>query len=124
MRMEALASGTVNIRSEPADESDSEFLLFGNDDQIPAESVAYGSVSLAIGQSFTVANDTVTVAEDSGATTINVLANDVVFREPVRFRSSRDAARQRRHGLAHQRCCQLHPRSELQWKRDLHLSRQ
>ena len=78
VRMEALASGTVNIRSEPADEIDSEFLLYGEDDQIPAGLVAFGSVSLAIGQSFTVGDDTFTVAEDSGATTVDVLANDFV----------------------------------------------
>ncbi len=78
IRMEALASGTVNIRSEPADDIDSEVLLYGNDDQIPADTVAYGSVSLAIGQNFTIGDDTFTVAEDSSATTLNVLANDVV----------------------------------------------
>lgn len=79
VRMEALASGTVNIRSEEADESDSDVLLFFEDNRIPAESVFYGNASLAVGQSFTVGADTVTVAEDSGATTINVLANDQVI---------------------------------------------
>ncbi len=78
IRMEAISSGTVNIRSEPADESSSEFLLFGIDDQLPASAVAYGSVNLAIGQSFTVQNDTLTIAEDSGKTTVNVLQNDQV----------------------------------------------
>lgn len=78
VRMEALASGTVNIRSEPADDSDSDFLLFSIDDPISSAEIAYGSVSLAIGQSFTVGADSFTVAEDSGATTLDVLANDVV----------------------------------------------
>ncbi len=78
VRFEALAAGTVNIRSEPADDADSEVLLYGNDNQIPANEVAYGSVSLAIGQSFTVADDNVTVLEDSGTTAVDVLANDVV----------------------------------------------
>lgn len=79
IRMEALASGTVNIRSEPADESDSEFLLYFEDDRLPAEAVLYGSTTLAIGQNFTLSNDTITVAEDSGTTTIDVLANDQVL---------------------------------------------
>ncbi len=78
IRMEALASGTVNIRSEPADDVDSEVLLYGIDDEIEANAIAFGSVTLAIGQSFTVGDDAFTVAEDSGATTLDVLANDVV----------------------------------------------
>ncbi|WP_442511016.1 Ig-like domain-containing protein [Novipirellula sp. SH528] len=79
IRMEALSTGSVNIRSEPADAADSEVLLYGNDNRIPAESVAYGSVQLAIGQNFTVADDKITVAEDSAPTTIDVLANDQVI---------------------------------------------
>ena len=78
VRLEALASGSLNIRSEPADATSSEVLLYGNDNQIPATSVAYGSVSLAIGQTFTVGRDTFTVSEDSGGTTLDVLANDQV----------------------------------------------
>ncbi|MCG8652386.1 MAG: peptidylprolyl isomerase, partial [Pirellulales bacterium] len=78
VRFEALAPGTVNIRSEPADLSDSEVLLFGNDNQIPANAVEYGSATLAVGQGFTVGNDSFSVAEDSGTTTLDVLANDVV----------------------------------------------
>lgn len=78
VRLEAIASGTVNIRSEPADESDSDVLIFGEDNQIPAETVAYGNVTLSIGQSFTLTDDTFSVAEDSGQTTLDVLANDTV----------------------------------------------
>ncbi|TWU31790.1 Ig-like domain-containing protein [Novipirellula artificiosorum] len=78
IRMEALQSGTVNIRSEPADASDSEVLLYGNNDRIPADTVAYGAVALAIGQNFIVADDTITVAEDSGVTLVDVLANDTI----------------------------------------------
>ena len=79
IRMEALATGTVTIRSEPADEVDSEFLIYGEDDQVPAESIAFGGATLTIGQSFLVADDAVTVAEDSGQTDIDVLANDQIF---------------------------------------------
>ena len=79
VRMEAIASGTLNIRSEPADESDSDVLLFFEDDRIPAEAVFYGDTTLAVGQTFTVGADTFTVAEDSAATTLNVLANDQII---------------------------------------------
>ncbi|GAA4457732.1 Ig-like domain-containing protein [Novipirellula rosea] len=79
IRMEALATGSVNIRSEPADAADSEVLLYGNDNRISTDAVAYGSVQLAIGQNFTVADDKITVAEDSAPTTIDVLANDKVI---------------------------------------------
>ncbi|WP_167547034.1 Ig-like domain-containing protein [Stieleria maiorica] len=76
VRMEAIAAGSVNIRSEEADESSSEVLLFGEDNQISADSVFFGSANLTVGLEFTVADDAITVAEDSGATTIDVLAND------------------------------------------------
>lgn len=78
VRMEAIGSGTVNLRSEPADDVNSEFLMFGIDNRIPPAAVEYGSVSLAIGQNFTVQDDEVTIAEDSGTTTIDVLQNDEV----------------------------------------------
>lgn len=79
VRMEALASGSVNFVSEPADEPDNDVLLFFGNEQIPASAVAYRSIPLAIGQSFTALADTFTVAEDSAATTLNVLANDTVI---------------------------------------------
>lgn len=78
VRMQALAEGTVNIISEPADDSNSETLLFGVDERIPADSVAYGVATLSIGQSIAIGNDTFTVAEDSGSTSIDVLANDSI----------------------------------------------
>ncbi|QDV84031.1 Ig-like domain-containing protein [Planctomycetes bacterium TBK1r] len=76
VRMEAIAAGSVNIRSEEADEPSSEMLLYGEDDQIPADSVFFGNVNLTVGLDFTLLDDAITVAEDSGAMTINVLAND------------------------------------------------
>ena len=78
VRFEAIGTGSVNFRSEPADNDISEVLLYGNDNRIEAESVEYRSVSLAIGQNFTVGDDQFTVAEDSGATTLDVLRNDDV----------------------------------------------
>ncbi|TWU43120.1 putative peptidyl-prolyl cis-trans isomerase [Novipirellula aureliae] len=79
VRMEALKTGSVTIRSEPADASGSEVLLYGQNDRISADAVAYGSVTVAIGQNFTVANDTFTVAEDSAPGTFDVLANDQII---------------------------------------------
>ncbi|WP_168564117.1 Ig-like domain-containing protein [Crateriforma spongiae] len=76
IRMEAIASGTVNITSEPADDSGSETLLYLSDERIPAASVAYGNISLAIDQNFTVVDDTFTVDEDSTSNTLDVLDND------------------------------------------------
>lgn len=78
IRLEALAAGSVNFRSEPADAASSESLLYLIDDEIPDSQVEYGSVALAIGQNFTVSDDTITVAEDSGGTVIDVLDNDQV----------------------------------------------
>ncbi len=79
VRMQALSSGTVNIRSEPADDLDSDVLLFFEDARIPADAVLYGNTVLAVGQNFTVGADTFTVAEDSGPMTLDVLANDEVI---------------------------------------------
>lgn len=78
IRMEALATGNVNIISSPADEISSEFLLFGLDNTLPASAVSYGSTSLAVGQSFTLSDDNYSVLEDSGNTVLDVLSNDVV----------------------------------------------
>lgn len=78
LRMEALASGTVNFISEPADQTGSEVLLFFNNEQVPVDAVNYGSTSLAIGQTFTAVADTFNVAEDSAATVLDVLANDTI----------------------------------------------
>ncbi|MEM6470247.1 MAG: tandem-95 repeat protein [Planctomycetota bacterium] len=74
--MEAVASGSVNIRSEEADEATSEVLLYGIDNQIPASAVFFGSLNLSVGLDFTLVDDTAAVAEDSGATVIDVLGND------------------------------------------------
>ena len=78
IQMEALASGNVNIISNPADDLSSEFLLFGLDNVVPASAVSYGSTSLAIGQSFTLNDDSYSVLEDSGDTVLDVLSNDEV----------------------------------------------
>lgn len=74
--MEAFADGNVNFHSEPADATGSETLLYGIDEEITNSETAYGSTSLAIGLSFSLVDDAVTVDEDSGATAIAVLDND------------------------------------------------
>ncbi|MEL6106467.1 MAG: tandem-95 repeat protein [Planctomycetota bacterium] len=73
---EAVAAGSVNIRSEEADAVGSEILLFGVDEQIPANDVLFGSLALTVGLDFTLSDDSITIDEDASATTINVLAND------------------------------------------------
>ncbi|OYP36994.1 Ig-like domain-containing protein [Rhodopirellula sp. MGV] len=75
VQMKAVGSGTVNIRSEEADGTE-KVLLYNIDDNIPSEDVFYGSLSLAVGLTFTLNDDSTTIAEDSGAATIDVLAND------------------------------------------------
>ncbi len=76
IQFEAIASGTVNIRSEPADTSTLEFLLFGIDNAIAEESVIYGSTTLVVGQELFTAPDQFTVIEDSVSTVLDVLQND------------------------------------------------
>lgn len=78
VRFEAVGVGTAIIRSEPADDTGNDVLLFGENTQIPAGDVAYGSASITVGQTFTLSNDSFTVAEDSGATALDVLSNDQV----------------------------------------------
>ena len=79
LRFTAISGGTVNLRSEPADDVNSEFLMFGIDEQIAASAINYGSTNLTIGQSFSVADDQITMAEDSLSTEIDVLSNDQVL---------------------------------------------
>lgn len=79
VRFRAIGSGTVNFRTDPADDIDSEFLMFGIDNSIPASAISYGTSTVNIGQSYTVEDDTVTIAEDTGLTVIDVLSNDQVL---------------------------------------------
>ena len=79
VRLEALAAGTVNFVSEPADESGNDVLVFNSNDQVPATAVNYQSTTLAIGQTFTAVADTFSVAEDSTTTVLDVLANDTII---------------------------------------------
>jgi large repetitive protein len=76
VRMKANSSGTVTFRTESADLSGNEFLLFEEDDPIPSSLIQFGSTDLTIGGRFTAVNDSVTVTQGAAATTINVLQND------------------------------------------------
>ncbi len=78
LQMETLAAGSVNFATNPADGTNREVLLFSNNERVPAEAVSYGSASLAVGQSFTANPDNFSVAENSGATELDVLANDTI----------------------------------------------
>ncbi len=48
VQMEAIGIGMASIRSEPADENDSEVLLFGIDEVIQEEFIGFGTVALVI----------------------------------------------------------------------------
>ena len=78
VRMEAIAAGGVNFRSEPADSPANEVLLYLRDDQVPVEQVAYGIAPLTIALGFVLRDDAFTVAADAGPTPLDVLANDEV----------------------------------------------
>lgn len=79
IEMEAIAAGSVNFVSDPADGNNRAVLLFFNNNNVPADAVSYGSTSLAIGQTFTAIADSFTVVEDSGVTVLNVLQNDTII---------------------------------------------
>ncbi len=79
--MRASAAGTLTFTGDDADTSPAhDVLIYGQDGGIPNAEVSYGSVSVAVGSTFTAVNDSganFTVAEDTqNNTTINPLAND------------------------------------------------
>ena len=76
IEMEAISAGTVNVRTDPPEGDQSENLLFGINGDIPTDRISFGDLTLSIGQAFSLANDELTVNEDAGATTVDVLAND------------------------------------------------
>lgn len=76
VRMRAIAIGTAEFISDPADLSGKEFLLFGENAEVPDARLNYGRVSLEIGNRFVAANDSFQVVQGSGPATLDVLAND------------------------------------------------
>jgi len=77
LQMEATQAGTATFTADFADAVPaSQVLLSQLNTAVPAEDIAFGSVSLVINPAFDVNNDTFTVAEDSGSTSLNPLAND------------------------------------------------
>ncbi len=78
VQFEAVGAGTATFTAEEAEDSNSEVLLYFENDRIPATSTRYGTASVAIGPA---AGSIVTVADTftvNGATPqrLNVLAND------------------------------------------------
>ncbi|MFO7902335.1 MAG: Ig-like domain-containing protein [Pirellulaceae bacterium] len=78
--MQAIHAGTAVFESEAADELPAhELLTFGGGFDIEPEQVTYGSTSLTINPAFGSNDDIFNVDEDSGATSLDVLANDEAF---------------------------------------------
>ena len=75
IRFRAIGGGDANLRTREAGDN-LESLIFGEDVRITADNVDYGSANLTVASDFVALDDFVTVAEDSGATTIGVLDND------------------------------------------------
>lgn len=78
VRMKALATGTLTVTTDPAEDPGKEVALFDRDDEVPTNRVVYGSASLAIAASFNAVNDSASVNEDSTNNSISPLANDTI----------------------------------------------
>ena len=79
VNMKATKSGTLNFTSDAPDIlPKNAVLLHGSNTAIPSNQLKTGSVSLTITSPLIAGNDTFNVDEDSGNTTLNVLANDVL----------------------------------------------
>ncbi len=74
----AKAAGNPNIRSEPADLTGNDILIFDNVDKLASSQVDYGAANLVVGANFQVNPDAFNVDEDAAVQSINVLANDTV----------------------------------------------
>lgn len=75
--LKALAQGTVTFTPNQADVSPLHDVLVFPKDTVPTTMVSYGNpFSITIAENLLAANDSATVAEDSGATQINVTSND------------------------------------------------
>lgn len=72
----AKAAGNANIRSEAADTNGNDILLFDESNAVPPSKVQYGAAQLTVGANFQVVTDVFNFNEDSGAQSLNVLAND------------------------------------------------
>lgn len=74
----AKAAGNANIRSEAADVTGNEILLYTRSTAVPDSQIDYGAAALAVGANFQVANDAYNFNEDSTVQSLNVLANDTI----------------------------------------------
>ncbi|MFO1064627.1 MAG: tandem-95 repeat protein [Pirellulales bacterium] len=74
----AKAAGNPNIRTEAADDSGSDILLYGETAKVPDNRVSFGSSALAVGANFQAVNDVYNFDEDSGLHNLSVLSNDTI----------------------------------------------
>lgn len=81
VRMRAKSGGSVKFTMDEADEDTKVFALFkdtANPGGVPANRVLFDSKSLTVTSSFSVADDTFSVNEDTTNNVIDVLANDTI----------------------------------------------
>lgn len=75
IRFVALTAGTTTLQTASAADA-AATLLLDVDNQISPSLIVFGSTTVSITNDLSITNDTFTVVEDSGATTLDVLGND------------------------------------------------
>ena len=77
--MKAVQSGQLTFSADPAeDTSSSPTVYYPENTQVPVAKINFGTVSIVVDATFQAVNDTPSVNEDSGATSLNPLANDTI----------------------------------------------
>lgn len=76
IRFRAIAPGDANLQTAEADSS-LETLLFGEDSRFSAEDISFAGANVQVTSNFFINDDSFTVAEDSSATSLDVLQNDI-----------------------------------------------
>ncbi len=76
--MRAKAAGQITFRTESADTSGTQFLVYGLNTAIPTTALSFGTASISAGLNFTVGNDTYNFNEDSTNNSLTVLDNDTI----------------------------------------------
>jgi cyclophilin family peptidyl-prolyl cis-trans isomerase len=72
------ATGNAIFNLNQVENNNNEYLFFSPTDAVPGTAVSFVNATLPIGLNYTVANDTLSVDEDSQANSLDVLANDIV----------------------------------------------
>ncbi len=84
LEMEAIAAGSTVFQADPADDPGSDLTLFGLNRTVENNEVTFGSASLTVAQSTGGAvNDSFTVNQDAGSTSLDVLANDTALNASI-----------------------------------------